>query len=282
MAKAKVGDVEIVYEVVGDKGPVLALMPGARRGSAEMKPLGELIAAEGFRVLLHDRRGTGASSMVFDDTATEESIWADDLYKLLGQLNMLPAYISGSSSGARTAVMYALRHPEALSGLLIMRVSGGPIATERLPHNYYQVFIDLAEKGGMQAVADSQRFRDYAATYPKAREELLAMDVKRFIEIQKNLLRRFNEYAGERVMGATPEMLATIKVPTLVIPGNDHTHSSVSGLAANELIKGSELHQLPITDQDVELIAWEDWKPHEAEIARVFVDFMRRAEKARG
>ena len=42
-------------------------------------------------------------------------------------------------------------------------------------------------------------------------------------------------------------------------------------------IPGSVLHQLPIQDQAVPLIAYSEWAPYEEEIARVFVDTMRRA-----
>jgi hypothetical protein len=42
------------------------------------------------------------------------------------------------------------------------------------------------------------------------------------------------------------------------------------------MIPESELHQLPITDQDVPLIPFPDWAPYEEEIVRVFVDFMKR------
>ena len=67
------------------------------------------------------------------------------------------------------------------------------------------------------------------------------------------------------------------KVPTIIIPGNDNTHSSGSALVAQKLIPGSELHRLPITDQDVPLIPFPEWGAYEEEIARVFVDFMQRA-----
>jgi pimeloyl-ACP methyl ester carboxylesterase len=280
MPTANVGGVNIAYEIVGNSGPVIALMPGARRGYAEMKPLAEKIAAGGFRVFLHDRRGTGASDLLFDENDTEEGVWADELHALLKQLNLLPAYISGSSSGARTAINFALRHSKDLSGLLLMRVTGGEFAAMRLPQNYYRVFIETAEKGGMKAICETDRFRDYFATNPKARDQLMAMDVNRFIEIQTKLLDKFVAGADLPVMGVTEKELGSIKAPTIVVPGNDNTHSSKSGRIAHQMIKGSELHELPIEDQDVDLVAWTDWSPLEPEIARVFVDFMRRNQKA--
>ncbi len=280
MPTAKVGELNIFYEIVGTSGSVIALMPGARRGSAEMKPLAEKLAAGGFRVLLHDRRNTGASDMLIDENETEENVWADELHALLKQLNLLPAYVSGSSSGARTALNFALRHPEALRGLLIMRVTGGEYAANKLPQNYYRVFIETAEKGGMAAVAEMDRFREYIGTNPKVKEQILAMDPNKFIAGQKRLLEKFLAGAKLPVMGMTKEDLGSIKVPVLVIPGNDNTHSSKSGRIAHELIHGSEMHELPITDQDLDLVPWTGWSPLEPEIAATFIDFMRRQERA--
>jgi pimeloyl-ACP methyl ester carboxylesterase len=280
MATANIDGVKVVYEIVGSSGPVIALMPGGRRGSSEMKPLAEKIAAGGFRVVIHDRRNTGASDMRLEDAETEEAVWADELHALLKQLDLLPAYVSGSSSGARTALNFALRHPQDLKGLLLLRVTGGEFAAKRLPENYYRVFIETAEKGGMAAICETDRFKEYIANNPAVRDQLMAMDPKRFIEIQSNLLDKFLAGANLPVMGMTEADLNSIKVPTLVVPGNDNTHSSESGVIAHEMIKGSELHMLPIDDQDVDLLSWPDWSDLEPEIAETFIDFMRRNEKS--
>ncbi len=76
------------------------------------------------------------------------------------------------------------------------------------------------------------------------------------------------------VIGVKDEELRSIKVPTIVIPGNDKVHSSASGLAAHRLIPGSQLHRLPIEDQDIPLIPFPEWASYEDEIATVFAEFM--------
>jgi len=278
MATAKIRGLSINHEIIGDSGPWMTLITGGRRGYAEMVPLAEKIASQGFRLLMHDRRNTGASDMLLDDKEVEEATWADDLEELLALHNARPAFIAGSSAGARTALMFALRHPTSVRGLLLLRVSGGPFAAKRLPQNYYAQFIRIAEEGGMAAICESDRFKEYIANNPSVRSALMAMDPKRFIEIQKRLLELFVAGADLPVMGLTEAELNSIKAPTIVIPGNDNTHSSTSGRVAHEMIKGSEIHELPITDQDVDLIPWPDWSEHEPEIARVFADFMRRVE----
>jgi pimeloyl-ACP methyl ester carboxylesterase len=276
MAFAKVRGIDIHYEVIGDAGPWVTLITGGRRGHQEFLPLSRKLAAGGFRVLLHDRRNTGASGMLLDDREVEEAVWADDLRDLLAQQDAVPAFVGGSSSGARTAILFCLRHPEAVRGLLLLRVTGGAFAAGRLPENYYGQFIRAAEEGGMAAVCATEAYRERIAANPAVRDELLKMDAKRFVGILTKLRALFVAGAHLPVMGVTEDQLRSIGAPTIVIPGNDNTHSSQSGLAAHRMIAGSELHRLPVEDQDVPLIPFDEWAVHEDEIARTFTDFMRR------
>jgi pimeloyl-ACP methyl ester carboxylesterase len=277
MPTARVRGLKLHYQVIGDKGPWLALTTGGRRGHQEFVPLAKKLAAAGHRVLLHDRRNTGASDILIEGDEVEEAIWADDLHALLSQLGALPAFIGGSSSGARTSILFALRHPEAARGLLLFRVTGGEFAANRLPEVYYGQFIRAAEAGGMAAVCATEQYRERIAANPANRERLMNMDPQRYIEVMSRW--RDNFVAGARlpVMGVTGAELRSIAIPAIVVPGNDKTHSSESGRAAARLIPGAELRELPIADQDVALIPFEQWAPYEDEIARTFVDFMRRA-----
>lgn len=276
MPKTTVRGLEIHYEIIGDEGPFVALFTGGRRAYDEFVPLARKIAAEGFRVLLHDRRNTGRSEMRIAADETEETTWADDLAELLPRVAEVPAFIGGSSSGARTAILFSLRHPEAVRGLLLLRVTGGPFAAKRLPENYYGQFIRAAEEGGMAAVCATEAYAERIAARPANRELLMNMDPEAFIAAMTKLRDHFVAVADLPVMGVTEAELGSIKAPAIVIPGNDNTHSSASGLAAHRMIPGSELHQLPITDQDEPMIPFTEWAEHEPEIVRVFADFMRR------
>lgn len=277
MPVATVRGVEIFYRVVGKDGPWIAIIPGGRRGHDELVPLAEKISAQGFRVLLHDRRNTGASGLQFDTTETEETVWADDLHDLLKQLNALPAFISGSSSGARTSLLFALRHPDAVRALLLLRVTGGTFAAKRLPEMYYDQYIRAAEQGGMPAVLATEHYTALAKSNPKSAQALEAMEPHRFIAMLKSWREKFVAGANLPVMGVTDAELATIKVPVLVIPGNDNTHSSESGRIAARKIHGSTLHELPIKDEDVPIIHFDKWAHLEPEIAQTFAGFMRKA-----
>jgi pimeloyl-ACP methyl ester carboxylesterase len=278
MATARVRGLNINYEIIGDSGPAVTLVTGGRRGYAEMVPLARRIAENGYRVFLHDRRNTGASDILIKADEVEEITWADDLHQLLGDHDALPAFIGGSSAGARTSMLFGIRHPEATRGLLLLRVTGGKFAAERLPENYYGQYIRIAEQGGMAAICATDQYRERIEANPANRERLENMDPAEFIAVMSRLRELFVAGADFPVMGISDDDVRAIKAPTIIIPGNDNTHSSKSGLIAHQMIAGSELHQLPIEDQDVALIPYDEWAPLEPEITQVFVDFMRRVE----
>lgn len=278
MAQAVVRGVRINYEVIGEHGPWLALVTGGRRGYQEFVSLGKKIAANGFRVLLHDRRNTGASEIVIDGEEGEEEIWADDLIVLLGQLGALPAFIGGGSSGARISMLVYLRHPQQVRGLLLMRVTGGEFAAGRLPEMYYGQFIRAAQTGGMAAVCATEQVRERIAANPQNEARLMAMAPEQYVKVMSHWRDLFTSGPKVPLMGITEAQLRSIKVPSMVIPGNDKTHASASGHSAQQLIPGCELFELPIVDQDVALIPFTDWAEHEPAIAAAYVDFMRRVE----
>src|SRR5579862_126803 len=278
MPIATVRGVNINYEVVGNKGPWVALSPGGRRDLTGVRSLGKLIADQGYRVLLHDRRNCGLSDIVIDGDDSEYEIWADDLYELLRQRDALPAFIGGSSSGCRTSVLFALRHPEAVRGLLLWRVTGGRFACERLAHNYYQQYIDAAEKGGMKAVCEFDHFKERCEANPSNRALMLRMDPKRFMAVMSRWRRSFVDSVDLPIIGATEADLRSLKVPTVVIPGNDRTHGTETGRIAARLIPKSELHIIWEKDLDADLGPAEEWEPKNPEMAGYFVDMMKRVE----
>src|SRR5215467_1459623 len=153
MPIATVRGVEINYQVLGERGPWVALQPGGRRGLEGVKPLGQKIAEAGNRVLVYDRRNCGASGISFDGGNSENEAWAADLHELLLQLDALPAFIGGSSSGCRLALLAALRHPADLRGLLLWRVTGGAYAAARLVQNYTRSLSKRRVRAGWKRFA---------------------------------------------------------------------------------------------------------------------------------
>jgi pimeloyl-ACP methyl ester carboxylesterase len=266
----------LLHEVYGDHGPWLSLNSGGRHRYLEMAELGKQVAAKGFRVLVHDRRNTGASEIVIGGEGTEEDIWADDLVALLRHYHQGPAFFGGSSAGARLSMTVKRRHPEVVQGLLLMRITGGQFAAGRLPNTYYGQYIKAALEGGMAAVCQTAPYVERLTLNPSSRERLMAMDPKEYVAVMNRWLDAFISGPIEPVMGIPEDELRTYKLPVLVVPGNDKTHASFNGLAAHRLIEGSELFNLPIQDQDVDLIPFPEWKEHYPALASKFAEFMTR------
>jgi pimeloyl-ACP methyl ester carboxylesterase len=272
---ALIRGVNLHYATFGTQGPWLALTTGGRRDHSEFVDLAKLIAAAGFRVLLHDRRNTGASDIRIEGDEGEEAIWADDLHALLGQLGALPAFIGGASSGSRTSLLFHRRHPEAVRALILMQCTGGAFAAGRLPENYYLQYIRAAESGGMAAVCATEMYRQRIAANPSNRDRVMHMDPAKFIAVMNHWVSIFKSGPIEPLIGVGEEELRAIRKPTLVIPGNDKTHSSGSGLAAHRLIPGADLFRLPLEDQDVTVITYAEWKAHEPAIAQAIIGFLQ-------
>ncbi len=269
----------INYEILGDKGPWVALSPGGRRPLEGVKHLAERVAAHGYRVLIHDRRNCGASDVVFEgtpDAPTEYEIWAEDLYAMLQHFNALPAYVGGGSSGCRMSLLLALRHPEAIKGLLLWRVTGGEFAAKRLANQYYFQFIEAAKKGGMAAVCGTEHFVERIKQRPANRDVIMNTDVARFTASFSQWADGFLQDAGKPVIGATAAQLNSIKIPTLVVPGNDKTHDRSVGERAHKLIPGSELYLLFPEDQNIDIVPPQEWDYKDDELAGVFAGFMKR------
>jgi len=282
MTEALVRGVRLNYETIGSNGPWIALTPGSRRPYDELINISKAIAGSGYRVLLHDRRNCGASELAFDGSASEHEIWADDLYELGRMLGALPMYVGGSSAGARLAILYALRHPDGLRGLLLWRLTGGQEAVDRLAENYYGQFIKMAAEEGMAAVARSDHFSECIRARPANRERLLQTDVRHFIETMTRWRECFLQSANLPIVGATEADLRSITAPACLIAGNDVIHTPQTARKAASLIPNSELQDNVVEwrSDDNLLKEWDrkEWCEAEPLMAEIFASFLRTAE----
>lgn len=285
MPEAVVRGIHINYEVIGSSGPWIALTPGSRRSYGELVDLSKAIASSGYRVLLHDRRNCGASDVAFDGSGSEHEVWADDLHALGQQLNALPIYVGGSSAGARLAILFAIRHPQALRGLLLWRVTGGQEAVDRLAENYYGQFIRIARAGGMQAVCASEHFSECIKARPGNRDRLMRTDPEQFIKVMTYWRERFLESASLPIVGATEADLRSIAAPACLIAGNDVIHTPATARKAASLIPNNELHDDVVEKRsdDKLLKEWDhkEWRDAEPRIAQIFSAFLKRAESGK-
>ena len=275
MPVATIRGVDIHYEILGERGPFVALQPGGRRGGAGVRSLAEKIAEAGHRVIVYDRRNCGASGIAIEGES-ENDEWAEDLHELLGRLDALPAYIGGSSSGCRLAMILALRRPEDVRGLLLWRVTGGAYAAERLTNQYYTSHIEAARQGGMNAVCAMEHWSEVIKANPKAGDILMAMQPDDFITRMTRWRRSFQAGADHPVIGLSPAGLRSMTMPACIAPGNDRVHPRLPGQIAHRLMPNAEYREVLAEDRMDLDVAFEDWEAKEGLLAAIFIDFLRR------
>lgn len=278
MPIANVRGAAIHYEIHGTQGPWVALSPGGRRAIEGVDSLARRIAAAGHRVLVHDRRNCGSSDVAVEGPGSENDMWADDLHELLRQQNALPAWIGGSSSGCRLALLVALRHPQAVRGLLLWRVTGGLAAAKRLAHRYYGQYIEIARAGGMAAICATEEFAERIRDRTENSARLMKMDPARFAEVMSDWNRNFLEGAEKPVIGATEAEIRSIKVPACIVPGNDLSHLRSAAENLGRLMPDAEVHPLVTKHYDLDVAPRAEWDEREADLAAIFVGYMKRAE----
>ena len=278
MPVMRVRGVDLVYDILGDRGAWVTITPGGRRGMAGERALGQMIADAGFRVLLHDRRNTGASGINLTG-ASESMEQAEDLLALLRGLRTGPAFIAGSSSGARMSLLLARHHPEAVKALLLWRVTGGAYAAQRLAFNYYEQYLEAVARGGMDAVCATEHFAAMIAANPVNGETLRDMGAEAFTAHMQRWLAAFRQDADYPVAGLSPTEMRQMTHPAIVIPGNDRIHPAAGAQAAHRLLPFSIYREVltNVVDVDVDFAGWE---AKTGSLASHFIDFLRACDRA--
>ena len=276
MPVAQIRGIQVNYDVLGNAGPWVALAPGGRVGMPGIREMAESLAGKGYRVLIFDRRNCGASDVGISGGASEFEEWADDLYELTKQLGAQPCVVGGGSSGCRTSVTFAIRHPEAVSGLLLWKISGGAYATLNLGVRYYTEYIKAAGLGGMEAVCETEFFSERVRENPRNRDILMAMDPEDFIEVMVRWMVSFISDANRPMIGASEEDLGNIRVPALLFCGNDRHHRREASFDTQKLIPGCELVDLGMPVLDVDATPPEEWAKYTPQMVEKFDDFIRR------
>lgn len=114
---AQVNGVELYYERRGSGPPVL-FIAGATGDGGHFEHVAEALADE-FTTVIYDRRGNSRSPrpVGWNTTSTDEQ--ADDAAGLLQALNVSPAAMFGTSSGAVIGLNLLLRHPDLIRGAIV-------------------------------------------------------------------------------------------------------------------------------------------------------------------
>lgn len=254
MARIEVDGLELDYELLGkEDAPALVLTPGGRypRDTAGVPQLGQCLADAGYRVLLWDRPGCGASDIGF--TAPSESVMnAEALVGLVKALNLGPVRLAAGSAGSRVSLMAAARMAEQVVSMAIWWISGGPVGLAGLAWYYCGDQIDACSKGGMAAVAALPSWADQIRRNPRIRDILLAQDPDRFIATMQRWGKAFAYRDDTPVPGMEPVDFARLTMPVLVFRSglSDMAHTRATSEWTHAMLPNSRMVEPPWPDQE--------------------------------
>ena len=246
MPNITVNGVMLAYEVFGKGRPVVWSTHGwLPRDNLAYLAAGRLSAH--YRVLIWDRRNSGASDVAMADTPSEHDLWTEDLHCLLAALDMSPAYLAGACNGAALSLLAALRYPDDAMGLILLappcHYTAATADTGFIFDGHFHRLVKVAEESGMEAViaestgawvrrgSASSEPRDWPLGWvaetismnPRNRDRLLAMNPKAFAAIMNRWAGWYGQGPGH-VHGVPYEDIRPITLPALVAHGFDPIH----------------------------------------------------------
>lgn len=247
MGKARIGDIDIYYEVHGPTGrpqpeaePLVLIMGlGANAASWEMQIPDFSLE---YRVVAFDNRGSGRT----DKPRTPYTIpqMADDTAGLMDHLGIESAHVFGMSMGGMIAQELALKCPQRVRSLVLgSTLAGGPNAVMAGPE-LIQQWAASAMLPIEQAMENGLRFL-YSDEFIAKNKERLVKRALRLAHLQPPLQALHRQFMA--VVGFnTYNRLHQIAAPTLVISGTaDRIVPPENSRILAERIPGAKLVELP-------------------------------------
>ena len=239
--------VDIEYETFGrDDAPALLLISG---WGAQMVSWHDdfcrAAAARGYRAIRFDNRDVGLSSKIEDGSSYALEDMADDAVGLMDHLGIARAHIMGASMGGMIAQVVAIRHPSRVLTLTsIMSNTGAPGvggASEAA----------IAQMNSKPAASPEERIENSVAscrvTWGDTVEFPFDEELARW-RAEVSEARSFypigwlRQGMAMQATGDRTEALHAVRVPTLVIHGDNDSLVHVSGGEATAAaIPGAEL-----------------------------------------
>lgn len=225
-----------------------------------------LMAQRGFYVIRYDNRDTGKStSYPFGQPGYTFEEMAEDAIFVLDAYGVKKAYVMGMSMGGMLAQLLATRHPERISGMVLlgsMYYGKGADALPGMAEELKAFFstADVRDPKGEDAVVE-YAFTQWQATNKSSRPKDLAY-IHRMIErdVQRALCyesRKNHSYA--KVAGEDLRRIRDVMLPTLVVHGTEDIVVPIAhGQKLAKTIKGAVLlplegagHELHAADYEV-------------------------------
>lgn len=145
------GDLRIKVIAEG-QGPVILMLPSARRGQEDFDDVAESLAAAGFRVLRPEPRGIGLTSKGQVAGVTLHDL-ANDVAAVIRHENKGPAVLVGHAFGHYVARMTAVDHPELVRGVVLAAAASKISAPDISVVFRKAIDLTLPERERIEAIA---------------------------------------------------------------------------------------------------------------------------------
>ncbi|MET0339008.1 MAG: alpha/beta hydrolase [Caulobacter sp.] len=221
---------KLAYDVCGSGPKAIVLIHDGILHSAAFDDVQPLLC-EQYRVIRYDRRGYGASPAA---AATYQP--ARDLEQLLKTLKVERATLVGSSAGGGVAVDFALAHPQAVDGLVLV----GPWVAGFKPS------LAFMARGLKLAALLKAGDIEGAARDPYILSKNADAERQRVVAWIKANPHNFGAGNKERFMVDAKPRLGEVKAPTLILVGQvdiENVHEQARELET--LIPGAKLEIVP-------------------------------------
>src|SRR5438093_899823 len=270
MPTAMIDGLEVSYATRGAGPALLMLAPGGFDATMEkwttagvwkgMRPLDSLSGE--FTVIAYDRRESGASGGRIEKLSW--SLFAEQAKGLLDHLGVTRAFVLGGCMGCSVALAFAACFPEATHALILH----WPVGGYRWKLNGADRFarhLRFARENGLAGVVkrahEGKSFWQDPEAGPWASAivrdqrfagEFQSQDVDRYLGIVAASARAL--FDRETPPGAEPEELLAMKVPALIIPGDDPAHATSGAHYLRELLPQPELWPVMPPEQTPERV----------------------------
>lgn len=235
------GDVRLFAAEDGE-GPALVFLHGGLADHRAVLPMvGSL--ADRYRVITPDLRGSGRS---WSSEALTFDRLADDIRQMLDHLAVDAAFVGGVSSGSGTAVRFALRHPGRTRALIVVKpvYAGDEVGYTSRQSAAFTAMDAVASRAGSEGI---DVLRSLFARLPdgvrqRAWEVASDFDPGSVAATSRLIASGAQPFASRRDLGS-------IRVPTLLVRGDDEQHPpQVSDTYATSI---RDCTTLPATGVDV-------------------------------
>lgn len=206
--------------------------------------------SEAHHFVSYTRRYYGTQPWPPGEHIYDASVHAADLTSLIRSLDAGPVHLLARSSGAYSAVITAVKHPELVRSLVLWEPFVGNDFVPSAGFDEKSVEMISAFGKGFGPAAKAAKSNDHQTAIVKFIEHVYELGSGGFEKLPEDLKEMFNDnartlsllYSGKTTDKVTCDFLGQVKAPALILRGgNTDSGYALTHVKAAECIPGSEL-----------------------------------------